>query len=372
MKNRRTLVAICALLPVVGCTSIGPGTVARDQFNYAAALSQAWKDQMLLNLVKMRYADAPVFLDLTSVISQYTLEGTVTAAAPPYESFAVNQPTVGVGGRWADRPTISYAPISGDKFTRSLMTPVRPDILFFLIQAGWPADFLFRILVKTINGASNYSGAALTGRPADPQFEELLVLIRKLQLSESVGTRIEKKEKMESSILFFRKDPDPESLADGLAIRKILKLDPDAEEFNLTYGALARSDREIALLTRSMLEMMIELGTQIDVPAQDVKAGRTMPGLREKAETAPAGARLIRVHSGEDAPGDAFVTVRYRGHDYWIEARATRGSRPRRVPLRASTRTRDCPSASCRRPAAADCCPHRGPRRTRRPFRRSP
>ncbi|MHC4222672.1 MAG: hypothetical protein ACYSUN_01665 [Planctomycetota bacterium] len=319
MKERRTLLAGCALLVVAGCTSIGPGTVARDQFNYASALSQAWKDQMLLNLVKIRYADAPVFLDLTSVISQYTLEGTVTAAAPPYESFAVSQPTVGVGGRWADRPTISYTPMSGEKFTRSLMTPIRPDVLFFLIQAGWPADFIFRIIVKTINGVQNYSGAALLRREEDPKFEELLVRLRKLQMSESVGTRIEKKEKMESSILFFRKDPDPETMAEGLAVRKLLNLDPETEQFDLVYGALARSKREIAVLSRSMLEMMVELGTQIDVPPQDVKDGRTLPGLRERADDAPAGARLIRVASGNGAPSDAFVTVSYRGHDFWIE-----------------------------------------------------
>jgi hypothetical protein len=307
------------LLVVAGCTSIGPSTVARDQFNYASALSQAWKDQMLLNLVKMRYADAPVFLELTSVISQYTLEGTVTAAAPPYESFAVNQPTVGVGGRWADRPTVSYAPLSGDRFTRSLMTPIRPDVLFFLIQAGWPADFLFRIVVKTINGLHNYSGGAMTHRASDPQFEELLQRLRKLQVSESVGTRIEKKEKMDASILFFRKDPDPETMAEGLAVRKLLKLDPETDQFNLTYGALSRGDREIAILSRSILEMMVELGTQIDVPVDDVKDGRTMPGLRERAENAPAGARLIRVESGSSAPGDAFVNVSYRGNEYWIE-----------------------------------------------------
>jgi hypothetical protein len=40
------------------------GTVARDRFDYITAISDSWKSQMLLNLVKIRYGDAPVFLDV--------------------------------------------------------------------------------------------------------------------------------------------------------------------------------------------------------------------------------------------------------------------------------------------------------------------
>ena len=56
-----------------GCMSMGPWTIARDRFDYAAAISESWKSQTLLNLVKIRYADAPVFLDVASVINQYAL-----------------------------------------------------------------------------------------------------------------------------------------------------------------------------------------------------------------------------------------------------------------------------------------------------------
>ena len=38
-----------------GCASIGPGTVARDRFDYILAISDSWKSQMLFNLVKLRY-----------------------------------------------------------------------------------------------------------------------------------------------------------------------------------------------------------------------------------------------------------------------------------------------------------------------------
>ena len=45
-----------------GCASIGPPTVARDRFDYITAISDSWRAQTLLNMVKLRYGDAPVFL----------------------------------------------------------------------------------------------------------------------------------------------------------------------------------------------------------------------------------------------------------------------------------------------------------------------
>ena len=80
---------VFALLLFTGCASIGPGTVTRDRFDYVTAISDSWKSQMLFNLVKLRYGDAPVFLDVASVINQYLVEG-----------------AVGFSGNWAQNPQL--------------------------------------------------------------------------------------------------------------------------------------------------------------------------------------------------------------------------------------------------------------------------
>ena len=118
-------ILLIVLLVVVGCkSSIGAKTVSRDQFDYAEALRDAWKEQMLLNMVGLRYAEAPMFLKVTSVINQYSLEGTVRVASPPYELQAAAAPPLGFAGRFSDRPTITYMPLSGAEFTRSVLTPI--------------------------------------------------------------------------------------------------------------------------------------------------------------------------------------------------------------------------------------------------------
>jgi len=65
--QRAPLAALSMLVLLIGCAGIGPKTVSCDRFDYTKALSDSWKKQMLLNLVKIRYSDAPVFLEVASI-----------------------------------------------------------------------------------------------------------------------------------------------------------------------------------------------------------------------------------------------------------------------------------------------------------------
>ena len=126
-RDQRPLLYAAALLlgvAVAGCGTVGPATVTRDRFDYTGAISESWKKQMLLNLVKLRYSDAPVFLDVSSIISQYSLDTSVNARASWDEFLLGNSQSLGVSGRYVDRPTITYSPLTGEQFTRNLLTPI--------------------------------------------------------------------------------------------------------------------------------------------------------------------------------------------------------------------------------------------------------
>lgn len=344
------ITALAGILVCGGCRSIGPGSVARDRFDYSASICESWKRQTLLNVVKLRYVDPPIFVDVGQIVSGYTLSTTASAAGNlnwPQYGPAAGGLTLGVSGNYTDRPTITYTPLTGNKFIRGLMTPLPPEAVFFTIQSGWPADGVLFASVAEINGLKNQAASIQGVSPPDPDFLRVLQLMRKVQLSGAVAMRIQQDaQKEQSTILTFRsKDISPAALRDIHELRQLLRLDPDREEISLVFGATATSDKEIAVLTRSMMQQMAIMASQTDVPAEDVAEGRATPGWEAvsaqseavvQSATAPVdtavtnGAnaiRLIRIHCAKSQPQDAFVAIPYRSNWFWIDDRDLKSKR---------------------------------------------
>jgi len=315
------VIMVFIALQIAGCAGVGAPTVVRDRFDYVTAISESWKQQTLLNLLKTRYADAPVFMDVTSVINQYAVEGEVQLGATWAEAPLGDKQNVSGRGKYTDRPTITYAPLMGEKFTKSLMTPIPIPGILFLLQSGYAADYVMRITVHTINGIENRYGASLSGRAADPQFHELLKSFRQLQNTGGMGMRVKPMGEKQAMVMFLRPSID-EAISDNLKkAKQLLGLNPEASEFRVVYGSFAADDSEIAILSRSMLQIMIDFASYIDVPDSDVAEGRVYASHRESEGTESAFPPLIRVQNSIAKPDDAYVSVRYRDRWFWIADR---------------------------------------------------
>jgi hypothetical protein len=172
MKTVLRISAAALTLALAACASIGPRNVAVDRFDYSTAIADSWKEQTLLNIVKIRYNDLPVFVDVTSIVAGYSLQTGVTVNGV-FSSERVVQGNYGsVGGQaiYTDRPTITYVPMTGDKFLHGLITPIDPRRIFFMLQAGYPADFILGLSVESLNGVRNRWAAGGVVRQADPDF----------------------------------------------------------------------------------------------------------------------------------------------------------------------------------------------------------
>jgi len=322
----KILLSMVALMltGVSGCTSIGPGTVARDRFDYISAISDSWKSQMLLNLVKIRYGDAPVFLEVASVINQYAIEATLGYTANWARNNQLPWPYdwlhswTGLG-KYTDRPTITYAPLSGERFARNLMTPIPPAAILNLIQAGYPIDIVLRLCVHSINGINSRYGGEARLRQADPEFYPLVERLRRIQLTGDIGLRVTKNGEQTATFFVFSKKPTPGVEADRAEVRRLLNLDPNAAEFSVVYGSVATSDKEIAMLTRSMIEILVDLASYIEVPAASTTERRTFPTPPPEVAGGTPVPPLIKILSSNQSPGDPFAAVPYRKEWYWID-----------------------------------------------------
>jgi hypothetical protein len=299
---------------------LGPQTVTRDRFDYNVQIANSWKEQTLLNIVKIRYADMPMFLELASVVSGYTLEGTVNLGGTASSTSAIqgNFLSLGTSGKYTDRPTITYAPITGQQFNHSFLTPIPPQAVLFLMQSGWPAELILPVTVDSVNGL-RASVVAGTGEHAgDPGYYRAIELLSAVHKSGSVGMQIKRRgTDEETTVLFFYQEHLPPELKAQLAeFDRLLGLNPDEPEISVTYGLLPKNDTEIALLTRSMLQIMIALAAQIKVPAEHVADGRTIGSVDQTAQQ-----RLINIDHSVDKPDHAFTSVHYQDHWFWIDDR---------------------------------------------------
>jgi len=306
-------VALCA----AGCRSVGPSRVVHDRFDYAEAISDSWKNQMLLNLVKLRYADAPMLLDVSSVIAQYAFEGQLSAAGNFPDISGQNAGGIGAAGRWAERPTITYTPLSGQRFTRSLLTPITPAEVMSLVQGGWSIDLIFRLCVKSINGVRAGSRMRLVSQVEDPRYQPLLAALRRLQEAGALDIRVERKAGDETALVVIAGPSDPAVEADRVLVRQTLGLTPGQTEYTLVSGAISRSSQEIAMLTRSMIDLLTDMAFDVQVPPEHVADGRTGTAVQGPGITGGS----FRVHSGRERPDDAFATVHYSGYWFWIDNR---------------------------------------------------
>lgn len=316
MRAALGLVGIGVLL-LAGCASLGPPTVTRDRFDYVTTISESWKRQTLLNLLKVRYADAPVFMDVSSVISSYSLESEISLGGEFGAGDSVG--SVGATGRYADQPTITYQPLTGDKFAKSMMAPIPVTGILFLIQSGYPADLVLRICVNTINGLENAYGGSRSPRAGDPRFRELMTVMQASQAAGGMGFRVKKVNDMEAVAMFMRPATD-ESAEFARRIGELLGLDAEAHDFNVVYGSYPENDTEIAILTRSILQVMVDFASYLDVPAVDVAEGRVSSPQRT-AEQQRLFPPLLAVRHGSSPAEDAHVAVPYRKQWFWIDDR---------------------------------------------------
>lgn len=323
-KGAAMAVMILATVYLAGCTGIGPQTIDRDRFDYVSAISDSWKRQTLLNLLKTRYLDAPVFMDVASVINQYALEQEVGLGVSG-EIYNKGEPSflspeIGVRGRYTDRPTITYNPLMGENYARSVLKPIPNSAILLLAEAGYPIDDVLRTCVQTINGLDNRMGGGPALRAADPEFYELLKLLRRIQIREGIVMRARSVDGKKTLSVLFR-PPDASFSAELKRIKQLLDLDPDAREFQVVSSSYATDRREIAILGRSILQIFSAYAAFIDVPEHHVSQGRVVASEQDSLATASGFQPLIQVHNGNTKPGNAFVSVPYRGHIFWIDDR---------------------------------------------------
>lgn len=319
--HMRAVAAMSALALLAGCTNFGPRAVQAGRADYNAVLHDTTDQQLLTNLVRLRYRDRPYFLEVSSVTTQFSFSPQLSATGALGSRDVEQDTLLNAGVTYSETPTISYTPLQGDDFARRLLTPVSLEALVLLSQSGWSVERLLRVCVQRIDGVPNAVSASGPTPAREPEYRPFLQLarwMRELQLSDDLTIGYRPGESTVPSFTFS------ERALSGAAYRGIvemLQLTPGKARYDIVPSPRSVSPDTIGIQTRSLNGILHYLSHAVEVPAAHRERGlvtttRDSAGLPFDWGELAGG--LFRVATGSESPGAAAVKIRHRGQWFYV------------------------------------------------------
>jgi len=328
----------------------------------------------------MRYTDSPSSLAISSIADQREVTGKLgivsfftSAGAGDVGSYQGSiWPSAELAG--VTRPTLGFAPLDDQEFTRRLFTPISLEGTAYLSRTTWPISVVFRLYLENLNWESNAETASGPTPCAQPEYAEFLAgisALQRLQDRKLIAIFSEPREKVMSfgvgeqneqlrvaldaimegyqlqtnpdgtwKLVKERNQPvlrlgdiawDDEDLA---IFCTAFRLDPSLRTFDLTadgvdpflIGTPTSGLDKLDLETRSLLQVLFFVSHGIDVPAEHV-ASRLAPMTFEPSGQAfdwrqvMQGLFQVRHVKSRKPPTCAQIAIKYQDYWFYIEER---------------------------------------------------
>lgn len=369
-----TMFGFCLL---TGCAR-SQQPVQRTRIPYNEAVKDTTEQQLLLNIVRLRYTDTPSSLQVSSIAAQFEVQRSLgltpfftaagAGASEDVREFGSILPQAQI--TTADRPTVSLTPMDDADFTRRLFTPLNLESVLYLAKTTWPISTVFRLYLENLNWVPNAQLASGPTPERAPPFEEFLRGMELLQILQDRGQIVFSTEKtfrklggpVASSTLtagdlveaardgnIYRPDANPSMCSlfrevsepvvhlhpeavDSPEMKefvRIFHLRPGLTKYNVSVETLTPFPvnfpeggvTTLDLETRSLLQTLYFISHGIEIPPDHVERGLVRTTLDDRSQPFDWSRvlnGLFRVHWSKARPSNAHVAVRYEGHWFYI------------------------------------------------------
>ena len=323
--NILALLLLTITFTTIGCINIGPHAMKQEWLKYNNVISNIEDQQNLLNLVKLRYNDSPKMLAVTNINSQLLL-GTEESGLS-YTSFEGSRLSdifsFSLFPKYEDKPTITYQPLQGEKFVKSMLEQISLDVLLLLNNSGWSVERIFRLCVQDINGIRNAPGASGPTPDYAPEYKDFLTvakLMRKLQTRNFINFEYESINGQSS--LVFSLAEEALELPETLKLVEMLRVTPGKTDYPILRNEMDHNPNQVRIRTRSVMGLLYYLSQSVEVPQEDVRKGKLT--TTKYADGRPfywsdLFHNLFQIKSSSEKPSDPFVSMKYRGSWFYID-----------------------------------------------------
>ncbi len=325
-------IGLAALL-LGGCqtTKVGPRALRSFQGAYNQAVTMNENEQLLQNIVRLRYRDNPVFMEVSAIKQdnagnnngELSLDKTIMSAGGKYVGKTVSK----LGFNSNNSSSLSFSRLNGKDFVQKLMTPVQLPIIISMFNSGWKPERVFNLCVERVNdlyNAPTADGPTPEYAPEYKSFYRWTTLLGRLERNHCID---------------FGEDPDANFSDYFVRIRSNKALDKEIAEFKTLAGLkqdrtmfklksdfICADEKRVTLRGRTLLGMFFFLSQGVDVPQADKDKGlvtitKNLDG--SEFDWNPITRCLLKIHFSESKatvrPANAYVACRYRGKWFYID-----------------------------------------------------
>lgn len=306
---------------VVGCTHLGAKVMPPDRISYNKSIVNSELQQLLLNIVRLRYGDTPQFLSLNNIVSQFSFQGGV--AADFNRSMSPGSLTTSIdiapNVSYSEAPTITYTPMQGEEFVTRLLMPVDVQILKMFLRDGWGIGRILRTFIQRLGPMPN---AILASRPTSSRipvykdFSEFTRILRKLQWLDGLKAFNDISDGSFRLMLIITKFDQLNS--QERALLKKLDITPTDPNFWITTKDNGQP-RNFFAETRTVLAIYNYLSKGVEVPKEHEKVvGMTYYPNGQPFNWTQVVSGLLDVKYAKFLPVDAYIYIYYRGYYFYV------------------------------------------------------
>jgi hypothetical protein len=306
-----------------GCVSVGPEILPKDRYNYNLAMNRSNHQEILLNLVRLRYDENPMALKVSSISGSASLSNTLGLSG----SLTLPNPGKGNGSlspspsiSYSDNPVISYTPLDDQAYYQSFFSQLNLYDVYVLLKSSWSITRLMRIgfqRVGNVYNASNSARATSSHAPEYSDFLDLVDVLRRVQLAEAGTGFYAKNDDVEELILEIHKDY--RFTAKERLILK--KAGVEMYQHKIVFSNYP-APHKVFVVTRSLLGIYNYLSKGLVEPKEHLKNQVLTETLTKKGEHfdwQKVLGGMIKIYNSDKQPTDAYVSIYFRNYWYYIK-----------------------------------------------------
>jgi hypothetical protein len=300
--KRKTFLIMMELLVFMwvlsGCAFLGSRAIKTGRNDYNQAITYTEGQQILLNILRNRYGEITTTLSVSGI----------AANAKVRTGAGIN---LGFG-----------TPVQGMEAIQQLTSPIPLDIVVPLANSMMYESPIMSMVIRRLNRVDNPAYLQTAAAEPDPQYAQVIDMMSGLKRAGKLfwGKLLMVGEgEEETQIAFIIRDYEPDYSTTVYELLRLLNVPkPKGKSKDIIVKTVLAFEQtepmSVAVLTRSVIDIMELLAAAVDVPEEDQISGAAI-----QFPKAGLPGKDIEIRRSEDKPKKASISVKYRGYWFYVD-----------------------------------------------------